>query len=235
MNEASNKSIPRPVRLFISRPAEELELLPEFCSYNNILLSAHSFLSFEDVSFQLERNYDIVFFASPRAARFFLNRVDCSQKLIAVAGETTKKFIEKQGLAVHFSPANSGAIEESASEFAQWTNGRNVLFPTSDISHRSYTKRLDVEQFHSVQVYKTQISTQKTEFCDVYVFTSPSNLRGFLESNTIPHTAIVIAWGETTHQALTPHIERQRLFILKQSSEEALIGLIPRIYSDTFR
>ncbi len=220
----------RSIRLFITKPLEELESLPDFCAQNNILLHAHSFLTFEEVPFQAEAAFDVVFFASPRAAYFFLKHIDCSQKLIATAGESTKRFVEKFGLNVHFSPKNSGEVENASVEFARWANGKNILFPVSGISQKSYTKQLQDTQFQVVQVYKTQISTKKIESGDVYVFTSPSNVKGFLESNTIPPAAQVIAWGETTLSALRIHVEPDRLFMLEESSEQSLIDFLPRIF-----
>lgn len=212
-------------RLFISKSVDELELLPSFCSENNIELTAHSFLSFEAVSFQLEHDFDIVFFASPRAAHFFLSHVDCSEKLVAVAGETTRKFVEQQNLTVHFSPKNSGNVAESSIEFARWTAGKKVLFPTSNLSKKSYSNYLDKTNFETVLCYKTQISTEIIEIHDVYVFTSPSNVTGFLASNSFPFNAKIIAWGETTYNELSSFVDAEKLYLLEQSSEDNLLSL----------
>lgn len=211
------------IRLFISKPLSDLELLPTFCQQNNIQLTAHSFLSFEAVPFEIHSTFDVVFFASPRAVRFFTDAVDCSEKWIAVAGESTKKTAELLGLTVHFSPKNSGNTTESSREFATWANGRTVLFPISDISRKSYSKHLDASQTIIVQAYKTQISTEKIEKNDIYVFTSPSNVKGFLMSNDIPVDSTVIAWGETTLNALEVSVDLKQVKTLKQSSEEELI------------
>lgn len=202
---------------------EDLELLPAFCEQNNIQLTTHSFLLFENIPFGINSSFDIVFFASPRAVRFFAKTADCSSKLIAVAGESTRKTAESFGLTVHFLPQNSGNVDESSRGFASWVNGRRVLFPTSDISRKSYSKHLSDTQIQFVQVYKTQISTKKIEKSDTYVFTSPSNVKGFLKSNTIPSDATVIAWGETTFKALETHVASKQLSMLRQSSEQQLI------------
>lgn len=226
MQQSFNNNSPGPIRLFISKSAEELELLPDFCVKNNIVLNTHSFLSFEEVPFKVHRSSDAVFFASPRAARFFLRQSDLENRLIAVAGESTRKIVESLGFEVHFSPENSGNVEESSHEFAEWLNGRSVLFPTSDISQKSYTRKLDPEQFETIQVYKTRISAQKIEQSDIYVFTSLSNVEGFLRLNSIPSAAQVIAWGETTFNAIQPHVVSDLLYTLEQSSEAGLIALV---------
>lgn len=211
------------LRLFISKSMEDLEALPAFCEQNDIQLAAHSFLSFEAVPFEVNSSFDIVFFASPRAVHFFTKTVDCTSKLIAVAGESTRKTAELLGLTVHFSPRNSGNIDESSREFASWANEKRVLFPISDISQKSYSNYLNRTQIEFIQTYKTHISTEKIEKNDVYVFTSPSNVKGFLKSNTISPDSRVIAWGDTTFKALANHIVLKQLSALHQSSEQHLI------------
>jgi uroporphyrinogen-III synthase len=217
-----------PIRsIFISKAETELRLLSEFCSQRQLVLTAHSFLSFEAVVFKSPDFFDVVFFASPRAARFFLTQTAISSNVqIAVAGESTRSWVEFNGYHVHFSPINSGHINESALEFKTWLGDRKVLFPTSDISQKSYTACLDAHQFKTVQVYKTQISTEKIEKHDVYVFTSPSNVRGFLASNTFPDDSIIIAWGETTATALQGIVPETQLIVLPQSSEENLLQIL---------
>lgn len=211
------------LRLFISKSMKDLETLPAFCKQNDIQLAAHSFLSFEAVPFEVNSSFDIVFFASPRAVHFFVKIVDCSSKLIAVAGESTRKTAELLGLTVHFSPRNSGNINEGSCEFALWANDKRVLFPTSDISQKSYSKYLNNTQIEFMQTYKTHILTKKIEKNDIYVFTSPSNVNGFLRSNIISSDSRVIAWGETTFKSLKDHVVPERLNMLSQSSEQQLI------------
>lgn len=215
------------IRLFISKAENELELLPRFCKEQHISLSTHSFLTFEATPFHITKSFEVIFFASPRAVRFFFQQETIADTvLIAVAGETTRKAITELGKEVHFSPINSGNIEESTLEFARWVNHKQVLFPTSDLSQKSYTQHLRQEQLEVVQTYKTQISTKKIEECAIYVFTSPSNVTGFLASNTFPENATVIAWGETTRAALSSFVKTDALLVLEQSTEASLAELL---------
>lgn len=217
-------------RLYISKEENELELLPRFCKEQHISLSTHSFLTFEATPFHIRKPFDVVFFASPRAIRFFFQQETITDAtLIAVAGETTRKAVTDIGKDVHFSPTNSGSIEESTLEFSRWVTSKHVLFPTSDLSQKSYAQHLKQEQLEIVQAYKTQISTKKIEECNIYVFTSPSNVKGFLASNAFPENAIIIAWGETTYTALAPVVKTDSLFVLDQSTEASLMELIRRI------
>jgi uroporphyrinogen-III synthase len=75
-------------------------------------------------------------------------------------------------------------------------------------------------------VYETIINSKIIEQqFDYIVFTSPSNVEGFLKENTISETTKVIAWGETTKRCLMEHqLEVWRT--LKSASEEELIEIV---------
>lgn len=210
-------------RIFISKNSDELIVLHNYCREKNYLLLAHSFLQFAAKPFYPPTNYQAVFFASPRAVHFFTLSEDCTDKRIAVAGDGTKKAVEQLGLTTDFCPSNSGNVTESAQAFTQWLGSDKVIFPCSDISNKSYAQFLKPTQFEFIEVYKTQISTEKIENCDVYVFTSPSNLTGFIQSNTLPDEAIVLAYGESTFNKFQALHLLNECHQLQLSSEEAVI------------
>ena len=58
--------------------------------------------------------------------------------------------------------------------------------------------------------------------CDIYIFTSPSNVAGFLMENEVPTQAKIIAWGASTQEALTQKGFKVN-YTLKESSIESLI------------
>jgi len=216
--------------VFISKSLDELTLLPTFCKQHKHILHAYSFLCFEAVNFNVEMNhFDAVFFASPRSVQFFIQTENCMQKKIAVAGQTTKRFIESLGLQVDFCPKNSGNIIDCSISFARWVKQQGigrVLFPISSISNMSYTKMLSANQFQCVCVYKTHIGQRFIPNCDTYIFTSPSNVLGFLKTNYFPRHATVVAWGESTQHCLREHIGEKSVFTLEESSEEAILSYL---------
>ena len=214
--------------IFISKSKNELVLLPDFCEENNLELTTHSFLTFEGIDFNIEKSFDVVFFASPRAVNFFLKKFNLTNELIAVAGESTKKHVEDLGYKVGFYSKNSGDIQNSSMEFANWIQEKNVLFPTSTISKKSYTQYLRKDQHTIESIYKTHISTEKIGKFNLYVFTSPSNVIGFFNSNIIEQTSKIIAWGETTLKELEKHIDSKNILTLTDSSEKALIEQIKK-------
>ena len=188
--------------IFISKSNNDLELLPEFCSENGILLHAKSLIRFEGVFFENPEKFDVVFFASIRAAHFFLEQQSLpSSILVACIGQTTARKLQELGLEVSFIGENSGAPDAVANQFKEWLGNRTVLFPQSAISKRSISKHLPENQVVERIVYKTVSTCQEIDSCGIYIFTSPSNVQSFLSCNE-KIDGKFIAWGETTKATL---------------------------------
>jgi len=220
------------IRIFISKPEHELHLLPSFCKLHKLELIAHSFLEYEKVDFNIDFQYfDSIFFSSPRSAQFFLTELNCSLKRIAVAGGTTAHFVKKYGLSIDFLPLNSGNIQQSVEEFTRWADQnkiKKILFPISNLSNQSYTKLLPNDRYSSVCVYRTLIGEQEISPCNIYIFTSPSNVKGFLKKNVFFKNNLVVAWGESTYDSLKNHLPKQQIFTMERSTEMSCIELIKK-------
>ena len=76
------------------------------------------------------------------------------------------------------------------------------LFPISNISLKTISSIFAEEEKEELVVYKTNVEAEEIPNCDTYIFTSPSNVRGFLINNSIPNNAKVISWGESTTREL---------------------------------
>lgn len=190
-------------RIFISKNEDEVQELAQRLSKNKHELIAHSFLRFKQVEFSIEQDFDILFFSSPRAVKFYLSRCEIPQnKLVACTGSGTKKVLEAMGITVSFSGKESGKISAVAKEFKAWCGEKTVLFPVSNISKKTISSLFPKEQKAEVVVYETHITGCKIDDCDTYVFSSPSNVRGFLLENTLPDDVKVISWGESTSEEL---------------------------------
>jgi uroporphyrinogen-III synthase len=192
-------------KVFISKEASEVQELNNFLDSNGDRLIAHSFLHFEKVEFELESAFDVIFFGSPRAVIFFkAQNIIPTGVLIACAGAKTAELLEHIGHPADFVGVNSGKMKDVAAKFKEWCGDKHVLFPTSDLSLKTVSSVFDDSQKTEITVYSTQIKGKEIEASDTYVFTSPSNVKGFLESNTsLPENAKVIAWGESTAAELT--------------------------------
>ena len=189
--------------IFISKTPNEARVLFDFLLENDQSLIAQSFLSFEKAPFQLKKAFDIVFFNSPRSVKFFLENYKLTDDiLIGCTGFKTAEIVASFGYPVHFIGNEASKTSQIAAEFKEWCNGRKVLFPISNISLKTISTVFSEEEKEELVVYKTNVEGLDIPDCDTYIFTSPSNVRGFLINNSIPNNAKVISWGESTTREL---------------------------------
>lgn len=212
--------------LFISKDYSEVEKLAAFLNDQEITLIAQSFLHFEPVPFKIEKPFEIIFFSSPRSVLFFklLHEIP-KEALIACPGNKTAELLQELNYSVSFFGNKSGNINDTAIDFKNWCGNKNVLFPTSDRSLQTVSSLFPDNQKEVITVYKTETVSKPLEFCDTYVFTSPSNVEGFLALNDIPNGAKVYSWGEST----TGYLMKNGIPVtqtLKNSSIEDLIELL---------
>jgi len=188
-------------RIFISKDPEDLnEGL--YALQQNGLLEAQALIDFEALPFDCPTNYDILFLASIRAAEFFFRQCN-TQATIACAGlETAKKVAERYQKEIAFIAQQSGLPNEEATRFNAWRKGRSVCFPSSQLSIGTYAALIPESEKIILPVYTTQFKKRHITEKDIYVFSSPSNVVAFLEHNTMPSQAKVVAWGSSTAQEL---------------------------------
>ncbi|MDB2657129.1 uroporphyrinogen-III synthase [Crocinitomicaceae bacterium] len=213
--------------IFISKHSGETLELQQFADASDIQLTSKSFLEFKPVAFELPSNFDVLFFGSPRAVVFFQSRhaIPNNVLLASVGGKTTG-LLQSMGHEVAFSGENKGSISEVAEYFQKWLGDRKVLFPVSTKSLGTISKGLPAHQALHVECYETVIiDHQLNSAFDAYVFTSPSNVEGFFAKNALPKSSTVIAWGESTHLALSAK-EVTTTTVLSNPSISELINVL---------
>lgn len=174
-----------------------------FFHERQIEVFAHSFLQFEAIPFEQSKPYEVIFFGSPRAVFFFLEQEIIPEGvLIGCIGKITAESLVEKGYVPHFVGSVSGDPSEVAQNFKVFAGNRKVLFPQSTSSNRSVSSVFESNQRMEISIYTTKVYPKQIENCDHYVFTSPSNVEGFLLQNSIPNTAVIIAWGKTTEASL---------------------------------
>ncbi len=211
------------IKLFISKSITEIENLQNFCKEKDIELIAHSFLQFESIPFKIENSYEAIFFGSPRAVDFFLKQEKLNTSVfIGCVGEITAQSLIEKGYTPNYIGKSSGDTSKIAIEFKELVKDKKVLFPQSSISHRSIASLFPPDQIEEISIYKTATYSKSIPTCDYYIFTSPSNVDGFLIENKFPLTAKIIAWGKTTEKYLIKKGVKVK-YTLKNSSVEELI------------
>lgn len=212
--------------IFISRNSTELPLLAEFCEQHAINLLDHSLISFESVLTKYTNTPDVLFFSSIRSAEFYLAQNQISpHTAIATIGYKTAEKLKELGLKINFIGSTAGDPESVAKEFSSWLNGRKVLIPCSDRSNRSIASFLPEDQVEEIVIYRTGFTPVEISLCDMYVFSSPSNVESFLILNKLPENALVVAWGKTTEKTLNKHGIKPTL-VLSTSTEEEIVNFL---------
>ena len=207
--------------IYITKELEDVTQLKQFCAFQNIDLHATSQLSFEAVPFTVIEPFEVVFFSSVRAGRFFLRSYDgplSSLQFACIGEETAQKF----NIEFAFVGKEAGNPEKVAEKFKNWLGDKRLLIPHSSLSHKTIAETIPSSQCESVCVYNTLLSPQSIPESEVYVFTSPSNLAAFLQKNKVPESAKVIAWGNTTEKALRNSKVQVSKTLIKAQLEELL-------------
>ena len=207
--------------LYITRDLDDLFILQQYCSFGQIDLHAQSQITFEEVPFSIEKPFEVVFFSSVRAGRFFLRSYDgplSSLQFACIGEETAQKF----NIEFAFVGKEAGNPEKVAEKFKSWLGEKRLLIPHSSLSQKTIATIIPSAQCESICVYNTLLSPQSIPECEVYVFTSPSNLAAFLQKNKVPEAAKVIAWGNTTEKALRNSKVQVSKTLIKAQLEELL-------------
>lgn len=103
---------------------------------------------------------------------------------------------------MHFIAQQSDQPKLEAQKFNEWRKGRSVCFPSSQLSVGTYAALIPESEKIILTVYDTRYKNSSIQEKDIYVFSSPSNVRAFLKYNTIAANAQVVAWGSSTEQEL---------------------------------
>ena len=212
--------------LFISKKEDDLKSQLSLFKAKSITVIANSFLQFEGIPFRINSNYQAIFFGSPRAVDFFLKQEKIPENtFIGCIGDVTAQSLLEKGIKVDFVGKSAGNPSAVANQFKEQIGDKRVLFPQSLSSNRSIVSVFPPTQVEEIPIYKTVIIPQTIPDCCVYVFTSPSNVDGFLKGNSFPEKSKIIAWGKTTEK----HLTSKGLLVditLKEASIEELISVL---------
>jgi uroporphyrinogen-III synthase len=117
---------------------------------------------------------------------------------VACVGNGTANYIKSKGYNPSFIGEKSGKIDSVAEDFKTWLGDRKVVFAQAKDSNRSFSSVINSSNSTEISVYETIINSATIVESDIYVFTSPSNVDGFLLENSISEYSIIIDWGDTT-------------------------------------
>ena len=193
--------------IFISKDVSELEEIPSFLNEANVAGICHSLIGFEATPFHLKSDFEVIFFPSIRAAKYVLDsdQIDLSSYVLACNGAQTEKRLRSLGYSSGYVAENAGNPQEVAKDFSSWLGQRKVLVPHSNLSALSVTKYLKEHQYTTIEVYQTLLKSIEIEPCDLYVFSSPSNIDSFFKMNTPKAGSKIVVWGKASYNSLEQH------------------------------
>jgi uroporphyrinogen-III synthase len=185
------------IDVFVSRNEDEaVELIAEL-SLSNYSAIFQSLISIEFLPFQIQKDFDWVFFSSSNGARsFFEQTADAHAKYAAIGPATAS--------AVPFECDFVGEgtnTEEIARMFFHLARSERVLFPAAQDSLNSAASFFKEDQIEIISTYKkTRVALALPE-ARMYLFSSPSNVFAAQEKNDLSKLNCV-AYGSATAKAL---------------------------------
>ncbi len=142
---------------------------------------------------------DYLFFTSPTAATIFIRAYGIPDRPVCTLGKGTSK-----ALPTEIQPLFEGVgnAQKVAEDFALFAQNKIVLFPIGNQSVRTIQQALRPEKCREYVLYKTLPKHIELPPQDIYVFTSPSNVKSFLDVNPPLVNANVISLGQKTADEL---------------------------------
>jgi uroporphyrinogen-III synthase len=125
---------------------------------------------------------------------------------------------------IHF--IGDGETTEVAKQFLnQLMPNEKVLFPISNVSLQTIQKSLPNAAVINVEAYHTEENFKENVEADTYIFTSPSNVRGFLKHNTLSPAKKIIAIGLSTKK----EVEACGIFNISVAHSYNELGLLDAV------
>ena len=184
-------------KVFISRNPNECAELIVGLEAQGFEVHAESLIITEAISFDPKLpETDWIFFSSSNAVRhFFHGQPQLQYQRMAAIGKGTAQTLSAFH-AVDFI-GDASDIEDSAYRFAEIAHNQTVLFPSAADSLHHVQAAFEPNNVFELPVYRTIEKKCVIAPADVYVFSSPSNVRSFFHQHSInPAQMNCVAFGE---------------------------------------
>ena len=190
-----------PSSIWISRDLKKDSIFRKVIKKNNHKITDESLIKLDSKNINSLPDCDWIFLNSAFALDSILHlKTDFNMKKIAAFGPATAKHIQKNGLSVDF--IGLGTPVEVAEQFDSIISSKEIVFlPSSNKSLGTVQGILKESNKKLLDTYTTILIDKKLKHYDLLVFTSPSNVEAFLNSNKISNQK-VISIGPSTTSAL---------------------------------
>ena len=199
VKKIQSKNIPSSI--WISRDLKKNSIFRKVIKKNNHKITDESLIKLDSKNINSLPDCNWIFLNSAFALDSILHlKNDFNMKKIAAFGPATAKHIQKNGLNVDF--IGLGTPQQVAEKFDSIISSKELVFiPSSNKSLGTVQGILKDSNKRILETYTTILIDKKLKHYDLLVFTSPSNVDAFLNSNKISDQK-VISIGPSTTSAL---------------------------------
>ena len=199
VKKIQSKNIPSSI--WISRDLKKNSIFRKVIKKNNHKITDESLIKLDSKNINSLPDCNWIFLNSAFALDSILHlKNDFNMKKIAAFGPATAKHIQKHGLNVDF--IGLGTPQQVAEKFDSIISSKELVFiPSSNKSLGTVQGILKDSNKRILETYTTILIDKKLKHYDLLVFTSPSNVEAFLNSNKISDQK-VISIGPSTTSAL---------------------------------
>lgn len=219
--QASPVNPSTPLSVFITRQLKPDSPLRTWALQSGNVVNGHSFLNFEAIPFEPPKDADWWFFYSSRAVKFCFSSAKPPENVrLAAMGTGTAQTLRKSAGRVDFT--GEGSPGQVANQFQQIAAGQKVFFPRAKNSYQTIQKLLatSLTVCDAVCYDNSPIPVIDPVEADVFIFTSPLNVKAYLDQHPLDTSTQVLAIGGSTAAAL---YQRGQVAAFPQSpSEETL-------------
>ncbi|MCT4562147.1 MAG: uroporphyrinogen-III synthase [Crocinitomicaceae bacterium] len=218
------------MRIFITKHEKETQLLQAFCQDRKWDLESQSLVDLRlNPDYENPTDFDCIFFGSKNAVEFYCSQFTVPRHVsIACVGSSTSNQIINHGCKPQFIGKKSGDPNQVAIAFKNFLGNRTCLFPHSNKSLGTIASLVPEKQKIERVLYFNNSEPKVVQVADVYVFTSPTNVRSFCQLNNPPALAISIAWGQSTAETMLEN-NIQPTYILKNAQFKELIDVLCQV------
>lgn len=185
------------IDVFVSRKEEDAAELVAELSMLNYTTFCQALISIEYLPFQIQRDFDWVFFSSSNGARSFFEHAANAHAKYAAIGPATAKAVPFECDFV----GEGTNTDEIARMFFHLAGSERVLFPSAQDSLNSAASFFQKDQIEILSTYRKVSLPDILPEAHIYLFSSPSNVYAAKEKNDLSKLNCV-AYGNATAKAL---------------------------------
>lgn len=210
--------------ILVTRELRSDALIRQWALERNFHLIAQAFIETVAVTGLEIPETDWIFFSSPQSVELYFAHYPLKAKKIAALSEGTAHALLQLRQTPSF-VGNPNKVTKQIGQdfFAQLAADEAVLFPLSDISKRQISSQGTQQRIHELVTYRTALKgIRLPQTPAVILFTSPSNVDGYLLQNKISTASHLLAIGHTTADHLK-HLGYTRVTVSESTQEKMLI------------